>query len=150
MAAEKPERKQRKRVCRPKRLHRRTGRPPGRPRVYDSPEQMAAAVEAYFDGPGPHNVYGLVLALGFCHYSSLEDYETRDDPRREEYRDVIAWAKLKVKESYTVIGLTTKQGHFADRMLTRMGEPCTEEVKHSGNLTLNNAGIALGIAHGKG
>ena len=45
--------------------------PGGRPRKYDTPEQMQVAIDAYFDEPKLHTVCGLALHLGFAQRKSL-------------------------------------------------------------------------------
>jgi hypothetical protein len=72
----------------------------GRPRKYESPEQMQHAVDAYFkkceaDGKGP-TICGLSLALGFITRKSLLDYEGYG----KNYLITIKKARLRVEAGY--------------------------------------------------
>lgn len=52
--------------------------PAGRPRKYDSPEEMDAKIKAYFadEDTGTPTMAGLCLYLGFCDRHALLEYET--------------------------------------------------------------------------
>lgn len=68
----------------------------GRPLMYESPEDLKAAVDLYFDSTPieEYTVTGLALALGTSR-QVLSDYQSR-----EGYSDIIKWAKCKVENAY--------------------------------------------------
>jgi len=68
----------------------------GRPPLYDTPEQMQEAIDAYFDNlvDRPPTVTGLVLSLGFDHKSSL-DYYLQEKP---QFSGTIKAAKSRIEE----------------------------------------------------
>jgi len=69
----------------------------GRPLKYGTPEEMQAAIDAYFVGceveEEPYTITGLALALGFTTRQSLINYEGR-----EEFLDTVKTAKLRVEQ----------------------------------------------------
>jgi len=70
--------------------------PGGRPRNYETPEQMQVEIDKYFvDNPKP-TICGLALALGFAQRKSLIEYEGYG----EEFRNTIKRAKLRVEVKY--------------------------------------------------
>jgi hypothetical protein len=97
----------------------------GRPRKYNSVEEMDKKIQEYFDEcdnntkeildkkdgglitisfPLPYTVEGLALALGFCDRNSLLDYQKEEG--YEEYFRTIKNAKLKTQQNKVVNGLT--------------------------------------------
>jgi hypothetical protein len=89
--------------------------PAGRPPIFETPEQMEAAIEEYFNPIiyGPENkcsiepvpigteprqrvtITGLAYHLGFCDRQSLYDYETK-----EKFSCIVKRARLRVEMSY--------------------------------------------------
>ena len=67
----------------------------GRPPKYNTPEEMQAAVDAYFAEVDIPTVTGLALALGFCDRTSLLYYEN-DKP---EFLITIKRAKTRIEDS---------------------------------------------------
>lgn len=71
----------------------------GRPPLYDTPEELEAACNAYFMGcdvrEEPYTVTGLALDLGFSSRQSLDDTSKRDG-----FSDVVKRAKLLVEKGY--------------------------------------------------
>lgn len=78
----------------------------GRPAHYDTPEELAAACQDFFDWCNENGtkatVTGLTLYLGFCSRSSLDDYEKRST----DFSYIIKRAKTAVENSYELSGQT--------------------------------------------
>lgn len=78
----------------------------GRPANYDTPEELAAACQDFFDWCTTNEVKatvtGLTLYLGFCSRSSLDDQEKRG----HEFSYIIRRSKLAVENSYELSGQT--------------------------------------------
>lgn len=96
----------------------------GRPAIYDTKEELEAAVIDYFDfcktNDQKSTITGLALYLGFCSRSSLDDYAAK-----EEFFFIIKRAKLAVENSYECSGQTIdifalKQLHWSDRMVNEI------------------------------
>lgn len=72
----------------------------GRPRKYDSPEQMQEAIDRYFEScdeeENPITVTGLALALDFTSRKELINYENYS----EEFYHTIKKAKLRIEQAY--------------------------------------------------
>lgn len=122
----------------------------GRPRIYDSVEDLEAAIESYFSTPlvqytqcgtfvsetekvkNPKpTVTGLALYLGFADKSTL--YEYRD---REEFSYSIKRA-LSMIEMYHEERLSDNNVTGAIFALKNMGWKDKTEVEQSGNLSIN-------------
>jgi len=73
-------------------------RPVGRPRMYETPEQMQAAIDAYFGQVKlemrPPSVCGLALHLGFSTRTGLQNYEGYSP----EYHFTIKRAKTRIEQ----------------------------------------------------
>lgn len=71
----------------------------GRPRVYENPEELQGAVDAYFlqikADKEPATVTGLAIALGFESRQSIYDYE-----QDEQFSYIIKSARLRVECEY--------------------------------------------------
>ena len=93
----------------------------GRPPKWDSPEAMQQAIDAYFTQEGKKSVCGLALHLGFLDHHNWSGYQNK-----EEFRPVIACARMRIKQYYEELGQEVRQGMFPDRMLTRMLWPAVE------------------------
>jgi hypothetical protein len=68
----------------------------GRPRKYESPEQMQAAIDEYFTTDTQPTVTGLAIALGFTSRNALYVYEGYS----EEYFGTLKVARLRVEHEY--------------------------------------------------
>jgi len=68
----------------------------GRPKKYDTPEDLQEAVDDYFANTKKLTICGLALHLGFNSRTSLLNYEGYSD----EYKDIIKTAKLRVENYY--------------------------------------------------
>jgi len=72
----------------------------GRPRKYESPEEMQKAINAYFEAcigtKVPTTVCGLALALGFAQRKSLLDYEGYG----EEFCNTVKRAVTTIEANY--------------------------------------------------
>lgn len=71
----------------------------GRPRIYDSPEEFDAVVDAYVEGKvaagEPVTLTGLCIALGFGDKSTLYDYQ-----KREGFSHSVSRARMWVEHEY--------------------------------------------------
>lgn len=65
----------------------------GRPSKYNSPEEMQAAIDAYFDKAEAPTMAGLALELGFQDRRSLSDYAEKDN-----FLPVIKRARTRLEE----------------------------------------------------
>jgi hypothetical protein len=78
----------------------------GRPKYYDTAEELRDACLQYFDyckeNTEKATITGLSLYLGFAARSSLDDYEEKGD----EYSYIIKRARLAVENSYELSGQT--------------------------------------------
>jgi hypothetical protein len=70
--------------------------PGGRPRKYQSVEQLQTAIDSYFESTEKVTVTGLTLHLGFNSRQDLINYEGYS----EEFHDAIKRAKLRVEVYY--------------------------------------------------
>ena len=74
-----------------------TGKHPGRPPMFRTPEEMQVAIDKYFEGcdqkQWPYTVTGLALAMGFDNRQSLLDYSKKD-----EFTCTIKRAKARVQD----------------------------------------------------
>ena len=69
------------------------GMPAGRPRIYNSPDEMQEQIDAYFIQPGViPTVPGLAYFLGFANKHSLIDYA-----EKEEYSFTVSRAKSRIE-----------------------------------------------------
>jgi len=69
---------------------------PGRPRRYETPEQMQEVIDAYFASVARPTITGLALALGFTSRQALVNYQGYSP----EFRDTVKRAKLRVEHEY--------------------------------------------------
>jgi hypothetical protein len=81
----------------------------GRPRIYDSVEDMQEAIDKFFqeckDEEIPPTIQGLALALGYNSRQSLLNYEGYNEG---EFLDTIKKARLKVENAKVIGGMTGK------------------------------------------
>ncbi len=68
----------------------------GRPRKYESPDEMQVAIDGYFDVTEKTTICGLALALGFISRQSFLDYSGYS----KEFSDTIKKAKTRVERYY--------------------------------------------------
>ena len=130
----------------------------GRPRHYDTPEELQEAIDKYFidiagiktaevspDGtitekwtrlPEPATITGLALAIGFESRQSIYDYEKEGD-----FSYIIKTARMRVECEYEKkLSSTAPTG--AIFALKNMGwkDKSEQDINHSGiNFTLNPA-----------
>lgn len=116
-------------------------RGPGRPFIVPSPEAFEERASAYFqqcraDGE-PVTMAGLAIALGLKNRQSIWSYG-----KREEYADVVSWAKLYVEATYErrLHGRSASGAIFA---LKNMGWSDRQEVEYSGD-PANPIGLVVG------
>jgi len=72
---------------------------PGRPRRYETPEQMQEVVDTYFASVARPTITGLAIALGFTSRQALLNYEGYSP----EFSDAIKRAKLRVEHEYELL-----------------------------------------------
>lgn len=102
----------------------------GRPRIYETAEELETAIEAYFSSHLKVTITGLALALGFCDRQSLYDYEDRP-----EFSCIIKKARLRVECKYEE-KLSESACTGAIFALKNMGWKDKTETEHSGEMGL--------------
>jgi len=112
----------------------------GRPRIYNTAEEMELKINEYFnwciDNKMEIAVNGLVLFLGFSHKSSLYEYH-----ENEEFTDLIKKARTAVEMSYELDLRTFKFGG-AVFALKNMG--WTDVTTQNVNQTITNVEASFG------
>jgi len=103
----------------------------GRPRKYDSPEQMQKALEGYFkekeDTKSPPTVCGLALHIGFISRQSFLDYSGYS----QEFSDTIKRAKTAIEAYHEGKLSDNKQAAGHIFWLKNYGWADRQEVVHS-------------------
>ncbi len=112
----------------------------GRPRKYETAEEMELKINEYFNWCIENKmeiaVNGLVLYLGFSHKSSLYEYQ-----ENEEFTDLIKKARTAVEMSYELDLRTFKFGG-AVFALKNMG--WTDVTTQNVNQTVTNVEASFG------
>lgn len=98
----------------------------GRPPKYETPEELAEAVEDYLANNEVKTVTGLALWLGFESRQSLYDYEKRD-----EFSYIIRRAKLWVENYYEMQLLTSNSANGPKFALQQMGWADKKHLDHT-------------------
>lgn len=109
----------------------------GRPRIYETPDELEIAVDGYFvqakTAGEKITMTGLAIALGFCDRQSLYDYE-----KNELFSCTIKKALLRVENAYeqSLFGNAVAGPIFA---LKNMGwkDKTEQEVKYPDGITVN-------------
>lgn len=78
----------------------------GRPPHYNTPEELDAAIEKYFDCTEVWTVCGLAYHLGFVSRQSIWDYE-----QREAFSYLIKRAKLRIASQFEGMLADPKRNH---------------------------------------
>ncbi len=104
----------------------------GRPRIYDSPEELQQIVDQYFEDTKQEDVTitGLALHLGFESRQSFYDYEKND-----AFSYIIKRARLRVELAYEW-RLNSNSCTGAIFALKNMGWKDKTEVEQSGGLAI--------------
>jgi hypothetical protein len=111
----------------------------GRPPLYETPEEMQAAIDIYFATEQHITITGIALALGFESRQSFYDYEDK-----EEFSYIIKKARLRVENEYEKKLITAnsatgpifalKNMGWADKVQNELtgkdGTPIQSENKH--------------------
>lgn len=122
---------------------------PGRPLMYETPEEMQEAIDEYFNSKKPefmcndikgYPIYklnpptltGLSLHLGFASRQSYYDYENRKDFSYTMKRARL-YCENYIEEALYSGDIPPSAGIFA---LKNFGWSDKQEVEHSGNLPL--------------
>lgn len=104
----------------------------GRPRIYNTGEELQEAVDSYFSQEVcDFTITGLALYLGFCDRQSLYDYEDND-----LFSCIIKTAKLRVENAYEK-KLNSPACTGAIFALKNMKWKDKTEVEQSGGLNIN-------------
>lgn len=104
----------------------------GRPRIYDTPDELEKAVNQYFDETDYQDITitGLAFHLGFESRQSFYDYE-----KNEAFSYIIKRARLRVEMQYELrLGNQSPTG--AIFALKNMGWKDKQEVEQSGGLAI--------------
>lgn len=106
-------------------------RGPGRPPLFNSPEQLEKAVDEYIAScpKAELTITGMAMWLGFESRQSFYDYE-----KREEYSYIIKKARLAVENSYET-SLRSQSVTGAIFALKNMGWKDKVETELSGEVT---------------
>ena len=91
-------------------------------KLYNTPEELSAAVDKYFEDNDVLAITGLALALGFADRQSLYDYEKYDG-----YSCIIKKARTRVELSYE-LGLRTQSPTGSIFALKNMGWTDKKEI----------------------
>ena len=103
----------------------------GKPPVFDSPEQMGAAITEYLENnTGTLTITGLCLYLGFESRQSFYDYE-----KKPEYSYIIKNARLHIENGYE-LSLRSASVTGAIFALKNMGWKDKTETEHSGEMAI--------------
>ena len=97
--------------------------------IYDNPEEMQNAIDAYFASEGKKTISGLAYHLGFESRQSFYDYEDRPD-----YSYTIKRARLRIEMTYEQ-ALQGSQCTGAIFALKNLGWKDKSEVEQSGSVT---------------
>ena len=97
----------------------------GRPRTFNTDEELANAVEEYFAGNPKHTITGLALALGFESRQSFYDYE-----KEGQFSYTIKRARLTI-ESYYEEKLLSQHATGAIFALKNFGWSDRQEIDHT-------------------
>ena len=102
----------------------------GRPRIYESADELQGVIDQYFADAEIKTVTGLALYLGFESRQSFYDYE-----KNNEFSYIIKKARLEVESAYEerLSGNSPTGAIFA---LKNMGWKDKTETEHSGNMSL--------------
>lgn len=103
--------------------------PGGRPRFYETPEEMQDAIDKYFDEHDEPTVHGLALKLRFKHRNGLDNYEEYS----KEFHSIITRAKMRIAESYESGLRDRKQARgciFALNAMFDCAETREEKIQH--------------------
>ena len=97
--------------------------------LFDTPEEMQEAIDAYFASEGKKTISGLAYHLGFESRQSFYDYEERPD-----YSYTIKRARLRIEMTYeqALHGNSCTGAIFA---LKNLGWKDKSEVEQSGSVT---------------
>lgn len=116
----------------------------GRPRKYNSPEEMQVAIDDYFATTKKLTICGLALHLDFVSRNSLLSYEGYS----KEYFGIIKRAKMKVEQYYEehLIGtggaagpiFWLKNSKWTDRQEIKMDVKTEQTIKYTFDLGEKN------------
>jgi len=106
--------------------------PAGRPRIFNSADELDQAIQAYFDdNAGNYTITGLVLNLGFESRQSFYDYE-----KDGKFSYTIKKARLTV-EAFYESKLLSNNSTGAIFALKNFGWKDKQDVEHSGMMAIN-------------
>lgn len=110
-----------------------TKRPPGRPRKYETPEQMQEVIDAYFEKTSKPTLTGLALALGFTSRQAFLTYQEYGP----EFSDTVKTARLRIEEHYEKL-LQDPQTRPAGPIfaLKNLGWRDEQKIEHGGQVAM--------------
>jgi hypothetical protein len=110
---------------------------PGRPRAYDTPEELAERVDAYFEdrltAGKPPTMAGLSYFLGFSDRSPFTEYEDR-----EGFSHTVKSARLRIEQDRAerLIGKDTFTPGVIFDLKNNHGWKDKTETEHSGEVKI--------------
>lgn len=106
----------------------------GRPRKYNTAEELQEAIDAYFEETKDVTITGLALFLGFESRQSLYDYA-----EQEQFSYIIKRAKFKVEHAYELRLINSSSPTGAIFALKNMGwkDKTEREITTPQGITVN-------------
>lgn len=121
----------------------------GRPRKYDSPEDMQEAIDAYFAGCKESGDIplqsGLALCLGFASRQSLYDYS-----QIEKFSYILDEARLRCEDALSQMALKNKANSVIAKLhlAANYGYSDKQQIEHSSDpeapISINIIGVKPG------
>ncbi|MDD5135048.1 MAG: terminase small subunit [Phycisphaerae bacterium] len=106
--------------------------PGGRPRIFDTPEQMQEAIDNYFKKDKRPTVCGLCIALGFTNRHALTNYEGYG----KEFYATIKKAKFRIERFLEDNLYNNKPTGTIFNLKNNFGWQDKQEFEHSGSIDL--------------
>lgn len=112
--------------------HKTAAKPMGKPRLFNSPEEMQVKIDEFFKTEKELTITGLCLFLGMKSRQALINYEGYS----KEYHDIIKVAKMRV-EMYYEKKLTQNNCTGSIFWLKNAGWKDKQDIEHSGDMGIN-------------
>ena len=103
----------------------------GRPRMFETPEDMQKAIDAYFaENPERPTISGMAVHLGFCDRSSLYEYA-----ERPEFTHTVKLAVSRIEAKHEENIYTTGAAGSIFWLKNR-GWTDQQQIQHSGGINI--------------